>query len=138
VKEYVQNVYREYPTTKINRPYMNFRVITNGIKFLYKFRPLEIIIVIDNLFSNSMKAGAKNVALLLSPSKDDGLEIKVKDDGKGIEKRNLSKIFELGFTTTNGSGLGLYHVKQIIEKMKGRVVAEPVAKGAEFNIRLHK
>ncbi|MCR4311581.1 MAG: ATP-binding protein, partial [Candidatus Taylorbacteria bacterium] len=34
VKEYIQNVYREYPTTKINRPYMNFRVITNGTKFL--------------------------------------------------------------------------------------------------------
>lgn len=138
VKEYIQNVYREYPTTKINRPYMNFRVVTNGAKFLYKFRPLEVIIIIDNLFSNSMKAGAKNITVSLSASKDDGLEIIVKDDGKGIEKRNLSKIFDLGFTTTNGSGLGLYHVKQIVEKMKGRVTAEPMPKGAELKISLKK
>ena len=138
VKEYVQNVYREYPTTKINRPYMNFRVITNGAKFLYKFRPLEIIIIIDNLFSNSMKAGAKNITVSLNLLKDAGLEIMVKDDGKGIEKRNLSKIFDLGFTTTNGSGLGLYHVKQIVEKMKGHVIAEPMSKGAELKISLKK
>ncbi len=138
VKEYIQNVYREYPTTKINRPYMNFRVITNGAKFLYKFRPLEIIIIIDNLFSNSMKAGARNITVSLAASKDDGLEITVKDDGKGIERRNLSKIFDLGFTTTNGSGLGLYHVKQIVEKMKGHVIAEPMPKGAELKINLRK
>ena len=138
VKEYIQNVYREYPTTKINRPYMNFRVITNGTKFLYKFRPLEIIIIIDNLFSNSMKAGARNITVSLAASKDNGLGITVKDDGKGIEKRNLSKVFDLGFTTTNGSGLGLYHVKQIIEKMKGHVTAEPMPKGAEFKINLKK
>jgi signal transduction histidine kinase len=138
VKEYIQNVYREYPTTKINRPYMNFRVITNGAKFLYKFRPLEIIIIIDNLFSNSMKAGAKNITVSLNLLKDAGLEMVVKDDGKGIEKRNLSKIFNLGFTTTNGSGLGLYHVKQIVEKMKGRVAAEPMPKGAEVKINLKK
>lgn len=138
VKEYIQNVYREYPTTKINRPYMNFRVVTNGAKFLYKFRPLEVIIIIDNLFSNSMKAGAKNITVSLSASKADRLEIIVKDDGKGIEKRNLSKIFDLGFTTTNGSGLGLYHVKQIVEKMKGRVTAEPMPKGAELKISLKK
>ena len=62
---------------------MNFRVITNGAKFLYKFRPLEIIIIIDNLFSNSMKAGARNITVSLATSKDDGLEIAVKDDGKG-------------------------------------------------------
>lgn len=138
VKEYIQNVYREYPTTKINRPYMNFRVVTNGAKFLYKFRPLEVIIIIDNLFSNSMKAGARNITVSLSASKDDGLDVIVKDDGKGIEKRNLSKIFDLGFTTTNGSGLGLYHVKQIVEKMKGRVTAEPMLKGAEIKINLRK
>jgi signal transduction histidine kinase len=62
----------------------------------------------------------------------------VKDDGKGIEQRNLSKIFDLGYTTTNGSGLGLYHVKQIVGKMKGCVKAEAVSKGAELRIGLRK
>lgn len=136
VREYVENVFREYPTTKINRPYMRFRVMTNGTKFLYKFRPLEFIIIIDNLFSNSMKAGARNITVSFSKPKNGELEMRVKDDGKGIEKRNLSKIFDLGFTTTNGSGLGLYHVKQIVEKMNGRVNAEAIPKGAELVISL--
>lgn len=138
VKEYILNVYREYPVTKINRPYMNFKVVTNNVKFLYKFRPLEFIIIIDNLFSNSMKAGAKNITVSFTTSKKDELEIKIKDDGRGIEKRNLLKIFDLGFTTTDGSGLGLYHVKQIVEKMKGRVNAGAITKGAEFIIHLKK
>lgn len=134
IKEYIENVYREYPTTKINHPYMHFKVLTNNLKFIYKFRPLEFIIIIDNLFSNSIKAGAKNILVSFSVSNNKEFEIKIKDDGKGIEKRNLPKIFNLGFTTTNGSGLGLYHVKQIIEKIGGHIDAEASSNGAELKI----
>ncbi|MBU6500233.1 MAG: ATP-binding protein [Patescibacteria group bacterium] len=138
IKEYVENVYREYPSTRINRPYMNFRVVTNGEKFSHKFRPIELIIIIDNLFSNSIKAKARNITITFDGSKDGPLEFKVRDDGTGIEKRHLPKVFDLGFTTTNGSGIGLYHVKQIVEKMGGTVKAEAMEKGAEFVIRIKK
>lgn len=138
VKEYIENVYREYPTTKINRPYMNFKVVTTGAKFLYKFRPLEFIMVIDNLFSNSIKADARNITVSCLQPTHGMLEIRVRDDGKGIDTKSLSKIFNLGFTTTNGSGLGLYHVKQIVEKMKGTIEVGFGKKGAEFIIRIKK
>ncbi len=131
IKEYVENVYREYPTTRINRPHVKFRVATGGLKFNCKFRPLEMIIVIDNLFSNSFKAGARNIQISFEKTGAGDLQISVKDDGNGIAKPVTSKVFNLGFTTTKGSGIGLFHVKQIIEKMGGTVeVGKSSEKGA--------
>ncbi|MCK9351207.1 MAG: sensor histidine kinase [Candidatus Paceibacterota bacterium] len=137
VKEYIENVYREDEAIKTNRPYVIFKVITNGAKFSCKFRPLEVIMVIDNLFSNSMKHNARNITISCT-NHNDVLEIKVKDDGTGIEERIFSKVFNLGFTTTDGSGIGLYHVKQIIEKMHGKVEVGRTEKGAEIIIRIKK
>ena len=44
-----------------------------------------------------------------------------KDNGRGIEPQNLEKIFSLGYTTTNGSGIGLYHVKEIVDSLNGKI-----------------
>src|SRR5574344_819770 len=63
--------------------------------------------------------------------KDNFISIKVKDHGVGIEPKNLSRIFEK-FTRienhltrkTQGSGLGLYIVKSLIEKMGGQIFVE--------------
>ena len=139
IKEYVENVYREYPTTRINRPHVKFRVVTGGMKFSYKFRPLEMIIVIDNLFNNAFKAGARNIQITFEKVDTGDLQISVKDDGKGIAKAIASKVFNLGFTTTKGSGIGLYHVKQIIEKMGGTVeVGKSSEKGAIIVLHIKK
>ena len=45
-------------------------------------------------------------------------KIEFSNTGKELDSiiDDSSQIFEQGFTTTNGSGLGLYHVKQILEK----------------------
>jgi signal transduction histidine kinase len=49
----------------------------------------------------------------------------------------LEKIFSFGFTTTAGSGIGLYHVKQIVDNMNGSVsVKSEVKKGAKIIISL--
>ena len=48
---------------------------------------------------------------------DNKLILKIIDDGKGIKEENISKIFELGYTTTNGSGIGLYQNLDIIKNM---------------------
>ena len=45
--------------------------------------------------------------------------------------------FEMGFSTTDGSGLGLYHVKDILRKNRGSIHCNPESvTGAEFIIRL--
>lgn len=66
--------------------------------------------------------------------------ILIKDNGVGIKKEMFSKIFEMFFRvsqSSEGSGLGLYIVKQTIEKLKGIIEIESeLGKGTSFTIRL--
>ena len=72
------------------------------------------------------------------------LSITVSDDGKGIEPEYLPHIFDFGFTTSrHGSGLGLFHVYELMKKMKGDIRVNtddpiPGAKGAEFLLTFSK
>jgi signal transduction histidine kinase len=87
----------------------------HDLEFVVEFRPLEIAMVLDTLINNAVKAKAKEItfeAALIN----DVLEILIVDDGKGIKKDIHNKIFDMGFTTTKGSGLGLHHAKNIMSK----------------------
>lgn len=96
--------------------------------FRREFKPIEIGMILDNLVSNAAKARAENMLFSLRVPKGQNptLTIEVADDGIGWAKSftDLSRVFEKGVTTTDGSGLGLHHIKQLIEGMKGAV--EPV------------
>ena len=103
--------------------------------FVVKFRPLEISMVLDSLINNSVKAGAKVVKFAAS-LEDNLLVLKVSDDGQGVKGKIREKIFDMGFTTTNGSGLGLHHARNIINDMKGSIdISREVNQGAEFIIK---
>lgn len=103
-------------------------------EFMLAFRPLEIAMVIDSLVSNSVKAGSSKI--FFSSVEDDGkLMIKVRDNGKGIKESIKGKVFEMGFTTSKGSGLGLHHARSIVEGMKGDIsISNYPGDGAEFII----
>jgi signal transduction histidine kinase len=64
--------------------------------------------------------------------KPDGLwRISIEDSGPGIDPELLPKIFRPYFTTkSNGSGIGLAHARQIIERHAGRIWAENPPQGA--------
>ena len=66
--------------------------------------------------------------------------IKVSDNAGGIDESILDKVFDPYFTTkqaTNGTGLGLYISKMIIEEsMEGSLSVKNSDKGAEFSIVL--
>lgn len=69
---------------------------------------------------------------------NNNLIVKIKDDGKGIKKEHLDKIFTAGFTTKSagvGTGLGLAISQKIIDKHNGKihVKSEPGC-GSEFEI----
>lgn len=138
INEYIENVYKEYEHLKINNQNLNIRIDNpHSLSYVSKFRPLEIIIVIDNLLSNSYKAGAKNVEIIWRKEKDSKIKMIYKDDGCGIPKLNQDKVFEFGFTTTDGSGLGLYHIKQIINRMHGSIaINRNVENGVEFVVEV--
>ena len=51
--------------------------------------------------------------------------IKVRDTGPGLTREQLNRIFEPFYTTkSSGTGLGLYVVKQLVEKGGGRIEAQ--------------
>jgi len=62
----------------------------------------------------------KIVVQVLDLEKD--VQINISDNGSGISKDNLDKIFEPKFTTkSSGMGLGLAMVKNIVETYKGTI-----------------
>jgi signal transduction histidine kinase len=133
INEYIENVYKEYKHLQINNHTLFVTVENpNNLEYKMKFRPLEIIIIIDNLLNNSLKAKAKNVILKWKQNVEK-LELIYKDDGIGIPDEHIDKILDFGFTTTNGSGLGMYHIGQIIHKMNGYIrINNKVENGVEF------
>ena len=71
---------------------------------------------------------------------NENIYISIKDNGTGIKKENLEKIFEPFFTSKeNGDGFGLYMVKLIVEdKMNGTIKALEQENGANIIIVLSK
>ena len=73
-------------------------------------------------------------------TKDGELLITVKDTGPGIPKENLEKIFDNGFSTKGtGRGIGLYHTKQLIESLGGKITVESqTGRGSCFMVILYR
>jgi signal transduction histidine kinase len=104
-----------------------------------RFNPIDASIIVDNLLSNAKKAKASLIKFQLSPLDKTGLLIRVTDNGRGLPAGTIQqRIFEMGYTTTHGSGLGLYHVRQVLGEMGGTIEIESQShqKGAEFLIKL--
>jgi signal transduction histidine kinase len=103
--------------------------------------PLLFDWVIENLLRNALDAmdGRGKISSQVR-EKDGKVVIDISDTGKGIESRNLRKVFNPGFTTKKrGWGLGLSLVKRIIEEYhRGRIVVahSEVNKGTTFRITL--
>jgi signal transduction histidine kinase len=66
------------------------------------------------------------------------IEVLIRDDGTGIRPENLSKIFEIKWSTKEiGMGFGLFWTKDYIEGMGGSIKVESAwQEGASFNINL--
>lgn len=105
----------------------------------------KIETIITNLLSNALKYTKNSIKLKLT-SKDDFIEIRVKDNGIGIKKEDINKVFEKFKQVsskknkgeiTNGSGIGLYLVKLYTELHGGTVeIKSKFGAGSEFIIRI--
>lgn len=102
------------------------------------FSPLEASIFIDNLVSNTVKANAKHFDVVFE--KDNGAVcMTISDDGDGLSSdiADPNSILEKGYTTTNGSGLGLYNVATFVKTvMHGTVSVENNQGKQGFKLRI--
>ena len=106
--------------------------------------PWRIAEIFRNLVSNAIKYrkldNPKTFITVTIESNDKQCLILFQDNGIGIEKANLDKIFEMFYRASaqsEGSGLGLYIVKNAIDKLGGKVRVESnLGMGTIFKITL--
>lgn len=106
--------------------------------------PWRISEIFRNLVSNAIKyrqaEGIQPEVKVDIRIKDDVARITFSDNGIGIKPESLEKIFEMFYRATeqsDGSGIGLYIVKNAVEKLNGKVSVESVfGAGTTFRIQL--
>lgn len=106
---------------------------------LVKVDVSQIHLGISNLLINSVQAVSERGEIhLFTRASKKNVFIIIQDNGEGISKEHLPKIFDFMFSTkTMGSGLGLSIAKKIISDHHGDItVRSEVNKGTTFRIRL--
>ena len=100
--------------------------------------------ILSNLIANAIKYSpdGSTISLKSSVSETD-ITIEIADEGYGIEKQNLNRVFDRFYRTdkarahTKGTGLGLSLVKQLTNRLGGNVSVESkINKGSKFFVRL--
>jgi signal transduction histidine kinase len=67
--------------------------------------------------------------------RDGKLLVTFSDNGVGISPRSKKKLFDFGYTTTGGSGLGLTHIQEILQKINSKIdLIDKEGDGAAFLI----
>ena len=104
--------------------------------------------VLSNLIMNSIKYGKENgtTEVTIEDLVDDKIIVRIRDNGEGIEKQNIPRLFERffrvdksGARSEGGSGLGLSIVKHIIEAHGEKIYVESeFGNGSEFSFTLEK
>ncbi|HAA21855.1 MAG TPA: hypothetical protein DCP28_24950 [Cytophagales bacterium] len=117
------------------------KITTTG-EFYSDQRRLHV--VLSNLISNALKFSRHHLPdtyVKVEVSGDmEWVEIRVQDNGQGIPEEHLANIFKMFYRATDrqsGSGLGLYIVKETIEKLGGAIEVEStINEGTLFKILL--
>jgi PAS domain S-box-containing protein len=137
---------------------MTRQAIRNGVQFVLNCRdelhPVSVDVkqiqeMLWNLFDNSLDAISKKKADGLLPEgggridvsaaiKNENLELVWEDNGCGIPFDKLSRVFQPLFTTkTNGSGLGLFGLKNTVERHGGKTSLSSVeGKGTRVSVTI--
>ena len=115
--------------------------------------PNELLQVLINIIKNAkdelikLEKGKKRVLFIQTKVENNYAYIMIKDNAGGIPKNIMPRIFEAYFTTKKddeGTGIGLYMSKQIVDGMNGKIEASNESfefesekyKGAQFIIKL--
>jgi signal transduction histidine kinase len=136
IEQYINNVAKDFVATNLQVK------VTNNINepFEIKVSRIEMSILIDNIISNADKVDANQLNVLINKGGKNTLEISFIDNGKGLSRKldNSESMFDMGVTSTSGSGLGLYHAREIVGKIGGKIIAVPQPQGMEIRVEITK
>ena len=131
---------------KISNPNFNFdvNISKNELFSLCDNDKLQQILL--NILDNAIKYSINSTKIeIKTKSEGDFNIISIKNFGNYIEENKIDKIFEKFYridsyiqSQTQGSGLGLYIAKNLIEKMQGKIQvnSSEIDKTAEFSIHI--
>jgi signal transduction histidine kinase len=99
-------------------------------------------VILNNIISNSIRYrnGKDPVITIDIDIREHAVILAIKDNGKGIEKDHLPNIYKMFYRATDdgaGSGLGLYIVKETVDKLHGKIdIESEVGKGTTVKMEI--
>lgn len=102
--------------------------------------PMRVRVILQNLITNAVKYQRPDepspwVRIRMTRN-ESGVDISVEDNGEGIPEDRIDAIFEMfqrNSNLSNGSGLGLYMVKEMLSRLNGHVsVTSTLGLGSRF------
>jgi signal transduction histidine kinase len=99
-------------------------------------------VILNNILSNAIRYrnGHDPIIKINVDISENGAVLAIEDNGRGIEKDHLPNIYKMFYRATDdgaGSGLGLYIVKETIEKLNGHVnIESEVGKGTTVKLEI--
>lgn len=123
--ELIKNLIGRFQVLDSNAINFNY----NGSEILVYTEPYKIETILNNLLDNASKyAGAKAHISVEIINKPNNWQLIVSDNGKGVSADDLPYIFDKYYRVNNGDlhdvkgyGLGLSHVKGLVESLKGKI-----------------
>jgi signal transduction histidine kinase len=105
---------------------------------------IRLKVILSNIISNCIKycdlTKKEPSVRIMAGQKNDFMHLQIADNGLGIDAASLPKIFDMFYRAhnhTDGTGMGLYIVKEAIDKLGGTIaVNSTVGNGTTFNITL--
>ncbi len=126
----------------------------NGFSFREKYIGTTLVhcdksrlnTVLRNIIGNSVKYQKKDIEFPFVHFSFENLKgnftINITDNGEGIPAESLERVFDMfyrGTTTGNGTGLGLYICKEMLEKMNARyTISSLPGEGTDFSIQISR
>jgi signal transduction histidine kinase len=118
----------------------------NASKHILNADKVHITNVIMNLCENALKYRSERPPAIIIETQNTGnnIEISISDNGIGISRENLKRIFDKFYRVSTGNvhnvkgfGLGLSYVKKIVEEHNGEIsVNSKIKKGSTFVVKL--
>ncbi|MBD7969955.1 sensor histidine kinase [Paenibacillus gallinarum] len=97
--------------------------------------------ILRQLITNAVKYSASSDVLIESSRLDDHVVLTIQDTGRGIDPKDLPRIYERGFTSTThhedgaSTGMGLYLAKQVADSLHIRMnVSSVLGEGTTFTL----
>lgn len=125
----------------------NIRIIREiNYQEIYLSNKFILETILQNLIENAIKYRIPDLLdsylkITINKLAEGGIQITVKDNGRGIDPSIQTKVFDMYFRgnyDSKGSGLGLYLVKKSIEKLNGKITLESkVGYGSTFTLIFH-